>query len=1215
MLLTAAVFAVGCSGGGCGGCAGMDPIPGGFDVTKRNPNALQMRVAQTALQKIAADPAGVIGPLVGTGSMNGVIEFNIPASCGGDTEICCNNGVPATTCGPLLIDLVTKSPSGAGSEPRLTLTPQQGQSRLDATVHTRVKTKNPIKITATVPLIGTKVTCSDVSIDTTHSGGSTPDLVLALQLGFPQDATTGTTRINANSVNVNLEGDDIQLGGACSIAQFFIDAVVGILADQVSSQIQDTVNGATCKPCDSGQVAECNSSFATACTDKVCQVGNRCLEELGITGRMRGGSVLSSISPGTTGALDLYELLGGYATTDSGGLALGMLGGMLPGGAQRDRCGPPATAPAKATIQPSVFFQGNTRPDTGAPFDVAIGLHKWQLDQFAYAAYDGGFLCLTITGNTFAQLSTDTLSLISRSLGNLNDNNSPMAVGLRPQSPPTITLGKNTFMDDGMGNKKLVEPLLDLKFTQLELDFFASVDDQFIRVFTVVADVELPIGLQTTAMGEIQPVIGEIDNAFTNISVKNTDAITESPEQLASLFPTLLNLVLPQLSGAFSPIALPSLGGLQLQVLGITATPQAVGGTDNSYLSIFANMAIGTGIAKPVETTVSLGDIARPDLQTLKNPKLWRKGQEPSVQLSYGDQPGLEYSYRIDNGTWSAWSTNRTPTVKSNVFWLPATHTIDVRAREIDKPETIDPTPATLSVDFRGAVATTKPYFHGQPGQSGCNCQTTNAANASPLLLVFAFILLPRRVRRRMKKLGWTTWLAAIALLPGCSCGSNRCGDVDCQPGDVTRGSLGHWTSIAGDDKRVMVATYDQGLGDLVTIDVTDPTKQKFIAVDGVPEDTTAAYEGDYRDGIDEPGPNVGAFTSIAMSNHHAMVAYQDRDTGDLKFAFEKKEGSWTTMVVEKSDGTTIAGQYTSIAVDRQGNPAIAYVTSGLDDGMGHRTAELRITRASVKDPQNADKWRDPVTVTTQIATCGGLCGPGEACVAGMMGETCAAVTADCSAACASDEACVAGSCTTAIGEPKVSSIGTGTGLFAQLLVLPDDRLAVVYYNYFGKQLEIAVEDAAAAGTFTVTPLDGGAVGDRGPWSRAVVDTAGTVHVAYQDAIADQLMYTTWAGQPGTPEIVDDGTVAGDRTHPVGAGATIYLVGGTPTIAYQDGMTADVYIAQKNGAWSTSSLASGPILDGFWVSSTTAHGGAPYLAWGSLDPAATPLGTIAVKQP
>jgi hypothetical protein len=124
------------------------------------------------------------------------------------------------------------------------------------------------------------------------------------------------------------------------------------------------------------------------------------------------------------------------------------------------------------------------------------------------------------------------------------------------------------------------------------------------------------------------------------------------------------------------------------------------------------------------------------------------------------------------------------------------------------------------------------------------------------------------------------------------------------------------------------------------------------------------------------------------------------------------------------------------------------------------------------------------------------------------------------------------------------------------------------------------------------------------------------IHVAYQDAIGDQLYYTTWSGTAGTPELVDDGTRPGDRTHPVGAGASIYLVGGAPAIAYQDGLSSDIYIATRSGTgWSTTPLAPGLALDGFHIGATSAHAGTPYIAWDRLDNTLTPPHTLAVETP
>jgi hypothetical protein len=122
------------------------------------------------------------------------------------------------------------------------------------------------------------------------------------------------------------------------------------------------------------------------------------------------------------------------------------------------------------------------------------------------------------------------------------------------------------------------------------------------------------------------------------------------------------------------------------------------------------------------------------------------------------------------------------------------------------------------------------------------------------------------------------------------------------------------------------------------------------------------------------------------------------------------------------------------------------------------------------------------------------------------------------------------------------------------------------------------------------------------------------VHIAYQDALGDQLFYTSFAGgTPGVPELVDDGQRAGDRTHNVGAAAAIVFINGFPQIAYQDGLTSDVYLAAKSGiTWSTSPIASGPLLDGFSIGATKFNG-QPFLAWNRIDPAQTPVNGLAVQ--
>src|SRR5688572_7874466 len=275
VVLTALLFALGCGGGGCGGCAGMEPIPGGFKSDKRRPNAGQVRITSSALAKITADPAAVIGPLAG-GATNGIITFPIPASCSG-TAICCPNGTMINNCGPIELDLVKRPTDPA----RLVLTPASVASpngRLDVTMRTRVKTKNDLVVT----LSGTD--CK-IHLDTTASGS--PDLTFATQIAFQQDGTTGTTKIVASNTTVSLEDDDYEITPYSSSDFLCFGAAFvprSTIENQIAGMLEDQINEATCKTCDSGNVAECSSPFATACTAGVCMQGGACLQEMGLNG-------------------------------------------------------------------------------------------------------------------------------------------------------------------------------------------------------------------------------------------------------------------------------------------------------------------------------------------------------------------------------------------------------------------------------------------------------------------------------------------------------------------------------------------------------------------------------------------------------------------------------------------------------------------------------------------------------------------------------------------------------------------------------------------------------------------------------------------------------------------------------------------------------------------------------------------------------------------
>ncbi len=1260
---------------GCGGnaCSCLTPTPGGFPPAERTANAVQIRVSNTGLQAITADPAALIGGLIGGG---GGLTFDVPASCTGSPAVCCPGGVPQTPCGPIVIDLVAQGAAEmpGGARPRLVVAPAPNASRLDVTMRARVTTAMAIPVD--IPLVGT---CGIV-INTNN--GTVDDIKVDLPVNFVQDAQAGTTRIDVPTVTITqLTAEDVSLTGniGCQLASLGLGVFLGTLTSTFQDAIKDAINEQTCKACPSGQVSECGS-FATACTNNVCikdasTTPPTCLQEMGVAGRMAGAGLL----PGAGGAMDLYEVLGGYATTNNGGIALGMLGGMLPAGQMRDRCGPPATAPPRVTIAQSNIFEGNTRPDTNpnTPFDVAIGVHQNQLDRFAYAGYEGGILCMTIGASTVDLLTTDTFALFLQSLPNLSGGSRGMAVGLRPQKPPTIALGLNTFMDDGSGGRVVDEPLLDLSFDDLEIDFFAQIEDQYIRIFTLVADVHLPIGLEVGTMGELTPVLGEIDNAFTNLSVKNSEPLVESPAQLAAIFPMILDLALPQIIGGLGAFQVPTVGGLAINVTTITAV------SNKSFLAIFGELAPASMAAPArVETTAVILGQDLPGTESFDDPTRWTKQRRPRFELALGgSEHDLEWSVRIDQGTWSAYSASSRRTLSSNLFWLQGKHAVEVRARRRGEPlsadltpvvldpiiDTIAPVPAletdgqlvriggvdTVSGDrliarwrlrqgdwheapvpidvrlgnaapielevelydeagnmapTRGIQALARADFHGQPGQSGCSCGAAGDPRGAAVLFIVVGLLLARR-RRDARAVGsrWGQRLAVLvvgALLPACDCGGTPpCGDIDCLPGAVVQGPIGRWNAIASDGTRTVITTYDTTLGDLVLVDVASGGELTTQVIDGIPDEPPLYDPSGYRGGIETPGPDVGAWTAVGLAGGLVRTAYHDRERKALRFTVETARGRFASHDVDVPDGSEVIGLHTSMVVGAA--PAIAYLATGVVASNGSRLTELRLARASSAAPDNAGDWSITV-IASAPASCGGLCGS-QACVlpaADGQPEVCASPSGTCSPACADTAVCVAAACREEVPDPKVEDIPGGIGLFPSLLLMPDGRLVIVHYDRVRTALVAHAESGPGSGAFTETLLDGQDDADDGMWATAIVDGSGTIHVAYQDALGDQLLYTTFGSSPGTPQLVDDGVRQGDRTHSVGAGAAIWLSGGVPHIAYQDGTSSNLVVANRgSGSWVHSDLATGDLLDGFHIAALPQGG---RLVWDQLDKTHSP---------
>src|SRR6185436_15815986 len=140
-----------------------------------------------------------------------------------------------------------------------------------------------------------------------------------------------------------------------------------------------------------------------------------------------------------------------------------------------------------------------------------------------------------------------------------------------------------------------------------------------------------------------------------------------------------------------------------------------------------------------------------------------------------------------------------------------------------------------------------------------------------------------------------------------------------------------------------------------VLVDYASGVETRRVVVDGVPVATPTHDPAGYRGGVEQPGPDVGAWSSVRLSGSRVVVAYQDRDRGALRVAFEDTSGVFHSHDVDDSTVAGVeVGAYASLALGTQ--PAIAYLTTGVPGGSGTMT-ELRLATASSASPGATTDW------------------------------------------------------------------------------------------------------------------------------------------------------------------------------------------------------------------------------------------------------------------
>lgn len=778
------ILIAGCAGGGCSsGCAGcgITPLAGGFEPTKRIENAGSVRLTDSGLTFLEQNLGPLAKTLLGSsGGSGGVITFPVPTTSGSQLGI--------------KYDVCPGGPDANANPPKCVAEIDIGNAKLN------IDTADPHNIHITGPL---PLRMQDLPIDvtlliipsTTHlhmssNGCNTPaayaniDLDVDISIEVDNDMTHarhGYSKVVVNKLDINqsqLENSISFCGGG--LASGTLNALKGIilplLIDPLVGTLTDTIGQQLCQQAD--PMANPTCPKGTTDVNGVCRYGTDASAEcvpivLGTDGHLNLANALASVSPGTTGGLDILFAVGGpgkrtdnmmYAWGDlnpvGAGATLGMYGGgeasPISGCVNPSQMALPAGIPIPAEL---LTNDPPTLSDPKAPQwpmglagpHVGIALAERYANYALNSVYNSGTLCLGISTETVPQLSSGTLALLANSLKDLGLQREAQQVALvvRPGKPPTATFGNGSDIN--------ADPVLRVKLDQASFDFYIWSTDRFIRFMTATFDLDVPVNLTVTPDG-LLPVLDKI--GVTNGKVTNSELLREDPAVIASALQGLLGSLAGQFLGGIQPINLSS----ALSSLGLTLTiPETIdgqgspglrkltSGTDN-YLGIFATLGIAAPAPfAPNHTTFSVVN------KQLDHAAFRIASATPenvpavNIQMSSMHDNGanvVEYSYRVDQGAWKPFTRERMVTVRDEWLRLQGKHTISARSRVVGHPESMDEKPVTMDVviDAEAPVITI-----GEPvsAKAAIDVQDIVSGGAEP------------RVRYRLDAGAWSDWTLA----------------------------------------------------------------------------------------------------------------------------------------------------------------------------------------------------------------------------------------------------------------------------------------------------------------------------------------------------------------------------------------------------------------------------------------------------------------------
>ena len=745
---------IACSGSiNCSGClpGGIQELSNGFSPELKLDQAAEVRLTRSGLNRLESKFADLLSAYQAM-SCGGPDDIDCPANYNSNCDLTRNVCVDSTTGDklPLLGFEIEREESGGATICRdnlndpnrrecaawlklesLAVLPQPA-NLLKATVSARVLT-SPLP----VRLDSLSMDCI-VTLDSEASGAPEQEFELDITIDEWMSTTATPTRqlaMEVTNLSANIATDDLRIeydpvhgstgdrllcavGNIGAIKNLLVDRLIGELTATIDDALQEALAQTCGRPSEPACPANSRCNSSGFCEDD--SSGRLIPQFIGLEGR----TDLAQSIDGATGDLDISFVVGGSSTVDMTGLNISTYGG-LDFARSGESCVMPTTHPTlrqnAATPQPfpsedkvDLDWDGTAESD----FMVGVGVSQPILDQVGWMLHESGLLCQELTSEDSSFINTGSLSVLMPSLRQLTRADRvtdsrfarfathPARVVLQPTGETQIRIGSGRT--SGMApNPTLEEPLVSLDMPGLKIYFSALINERWVQLMTIQVDLSIPLGLMITPNNEVEFIIGDIENAISNVKVENYKILAESEADLIGAIPSLLSLIVPQLTQALElPLALPpaaELGGFDLDVLGTRGVEDGQGGY--SHLGIYANFDFDktavTNVSRQAETRVRMIGQYLPGSHEM-SAALQNNMQRPSVLFELEafspDGEPLEYQYRLNDQLWSPFFHTSKIEVDSPDLLAQGVHEIQFRARLHGRYRSLDPSPTTFDI-------------------------------------------------------------------------------------------------------------------------------------------------------------------------------------------------------------------------------------------------------------------------------------------------------------------------------------------------------------------------------------------------------------------------------------------------------------------------------------------------------------------------------------